>query len=315
MSHPANDPAGSSVAGASRVGGERHPERSATESKDERPPQRSATQSKDAPSLSLAEGLSLARDPVLRGLSQVGGGRHPERSATKSKDACRPQPEIRPVLARDLAHALDPAAFSRSLGIEPDPWQAGVLRWSGKRLVLNCARQTGKSTTAATLALHCALYVPRSLILLVSPSLRQSTELFRKVGVLLARLPAAPSLVEDNRLSCVFANRSRIVSLPSSEATIRGFSGAALIVEDEASRVSDDLYRAVRPMLATSGGRLILMSTPYGKRGHFWEAWSGGPESGARQGARRGVPAHQPSIPGRGARQPRRMVVSAGVRL
>ena len=96
--------------------------------------------------------------------------------------------------------------------------------------------------------------------------------------MLLARLPAAPSLVEDNRLSCVFANRSRIVSLPSSEATIRGFSGAALIVEDEASRVSDDLYRAVRPMLATSGGRLILMSTPYGKRGHFWEAWSGGPE-------------------------------------
>jgi len=69
------------------------------------------------------------------------------------------------------------------------------------------------------------------------------------------------------------------VSLPSSEATIRGFSGASLIIEDEASRVPDDLYRAVRPMLATSGGRLVLMSTPYGKRGHFWEVWNeGGPE-------------------------------------
>ena len=119
-----------------------------------------------------------------------------------------------------------------------------------------------------------------SLILLVSPSLRQSTELFRKVTGLLDRLPAAspagarrPALTEDNRLSCVLANRSRIVSLPSSEATIRGFSGAALIIEDEASRVSDDLYRAVRPMLATSGGRLILMSTPYGRRGHFWDVW------------------------------------------
>lgn len=192
-----------------------------------------------------------------------------------------------PSLAADLDLALDPAAFSKSLGITPDPWQAGVLRWRGKRLVLNCARQTGKSTTAATLALHRALYFPGSLILLVSPSLRQSTELFRKVGDLLkagdgrdgrAALPAAASLSEDNRLSCVLANRSRIVSLPSSEATIRGFSGAALIVEDEASRVSDDLYRALRPMLATSGGRLILMSTPYGKRGHFWDAWSGGPE-------------------------------------
>jgi hypothetical protein len=71
-------------------------------------------------------------------------------------------------------------------------------------------------------------------------------------------------------------NGSRIVSLPSSEATIRGFSGASLIIEDEAARVSDQLYYAIRPMLATSSGRLILMSTPFGKRGHFYEAWENG---------------------------------------
>jgi hypothetical protein len=68
----------------------------------------------------------------------------------------------------------------------------------------------------------------------------------------------------------------RVVSLPGSEATIRGFSGATLIVEDEASRVDDALYMAVRPMLAVRGGRLILMSTPFGKRGHFWREWSEG---------------------------------------
>lgn len=180
--------------------------------------------------------------------------------------------------------ALDPVEFARALGLQPDPWQARALRWSGRRLILNCARQTGKSTVAATLALHTALYRDASLILLVSPSQRQSTELYRKVGALLAThtatLPGArPALVEDTRLSCVLPNGSRIVSLPSTEATIRGFSGAALIIEDEASRVADDLYRAVRPMLATSGGRLILMSTPYGRRGHFWEVWAnGGPE-------------------------------------
>lgn len=184
-----------------------------------------------------------------------------------------PQPPVPAPLA-DLVSALDPVAFSRSLGIEPDGWQADVLRWTGRRLILNCARQTGKSTTAATLALHRAIYYPDSLILLVSPSLRQSAELFRKVTGLLNRPAERPALVEDNRLSCTLANRSRVISLPSSEATIRGFSGAALIIEDEASRVSDDLYRAVRPMLATSGGRLILMSTPYGKRGHFWDVWS-----------------------------------------
>lgn len=186
------------------------------------------------------------------------------------------------MFAPELQLALDPVEFARAVGLQPDPWQVRVLRSAARRLILNCARQTGKSTVAAALALHTALYRDASLILLVSPSQRQSTELYRKVGALLASATfgdapgSRPALVEDTRLACVFPNGSRIVSLPSTEATIRGFSGAALIIEDEASRVSDDLYRAVRPMLATSGGRLILMSTPYGRRGHFWEVWANG---------------------------------------
>jgi hypothetical protein len=111
------------------------------------------------------------------------------------------------------------------------------------------------------------------LVLLVSPSLRQSSELFRKVSDFLDKPEVRPTLIEDNKLSCTLNNKSRIVSLPSSEATIRGFSGANLIIEDEASRVPDELYRAVRPMLAVSKGRLILMSTPFGKRGHFHDEW------------------------------------------
>src|SRR5262249_25704588 len=45
---------------------------------------------------------------------------------------------------------------------------------------------------------------------------------------------------------------------------------------DEAARVPDELYRAVRPMLAVSNGRLICLSTPYGKRGFFHDAWANG---------------------------------------
>jgi len=184
------------------------------------------------------------------------------------------------MLKDDLLRALDPVSFvTESLGYEPDPWQARVLRWTGKRLILNCTRQAGKSTTAAALALHQALFVPGSLILLVSPSLRQSSELFRKITEHIAKLEERPAMDEENKLSCVLRNGSRIVSLPGSEATVRGFSAAALVIEDEASRVPDDLYRAVRPMLAVSGGRLILMSTPFGKRGHFFQEWTeGGPQ-------------------------------------
>lgn len=181
------------------------------------------------------------------------------------------------MLAVDLRHALDPACFAReALDFFPDPWQEQALRWSGKRLLLNCSRQSGKSTTAAILGLHRAVFYPGSLVLLVSPSLRQSSELFRKVTDHLNRLDLPPRKVEDNRLSATFINNSRIVSLPSREHTIRGFSGAALIIEDEAARVPDELYIAIRPMLAVSGGRLILLSTPFGKRGHFFEEFTKG---------------------------------------
>ncbi|MBT1279306.1 terminase large subunit [Thermoanaerobacter sp. CM-CNRG TB177] len=189
------------------------------------------------------------------------------------------------MLMSDLAQALDPVIFAKeALKFNPDPWQEQALRWSGKRLLLNCSRQSGKSTTAAILALHRALFYPKSLILLVSPSLRQSSELFRKVQDLFKALPSEqqPELVEDNKLSLTMKNKSRIVSLPGSEGTIRGFSGAALIIEDEAARVPDDLYFAVRPMLAVSGGRLILMSTPFGKRGHFFKEWTEGGDTWER---------------------------------
>ncbi len=176
--------------------------------------------------------------------------------------------------------ALDPVAFAvERLGFTPDDWQAAVLRDQGKRLLLNCHRQSGKSTTIAIKALHWAIYQRDSLILLVSPSFRQSGELFRKVVDFFWRLENAPALLEDNKLSLTMENKSRIVSLPGHEETIRGFSGAKLIIEDEASRVPDELYVAVRPMLAASDGDLVLMSTPFGKRGHFYEEWmNGGPE-------------------------------------
>jgi len=179
-------------------------------------------------------------------------------------------------LADDLALAMDPVKFARSVGFEPDPWQQRAMTWRGSQLLLNCSRQSGKSTIAALLAVRLAMYWPGSLILLVSASLRQSSELFKKVTWWFDRLPVKPYMPEDNKLSCVLANGSRIVSLPSSEQTIRGFSAVDLVIFDEASRVPDELYYSVRPMLAVSRGRLIAMSTPFGKRGFWYEAWANG---------------------------------------
>ncbi len=180
------------------------------------------------------------------------------------------------MLANDMILALDPVRFSQAIGIDPDPWQAEVLRYEGKRLLLNCCRQSGKSTTCATKALHTALYRPKSLILCASPSLRQSQELFRKIRDGLNALPDPPRLLEDNKLSLTLPNYSRILSLPGDQATVRGYSGVTLILEDEAAQVSDEFYTAIMPMLIVNDGQLISMSTPFGKRGHFFEEWTNG---------------------------------------
>lgn len=182
----------------------------------------------------------------------------------------------------DMIRALDPVEFSRYISIEPDPWQADVLRSEDRRLLLNCSRQSGKSTTTAIKALHTALYKPHSLILLVSPSLRQSQELFRKVKEGYFAMKERPGLLEDNKLSMTLTNNSRIVSLPGDQATVRGYSGVTMILEDEAAQVRDEFYQAILPMLIINNGALICMSTPFGKRGHFFEEWNNGEASWKR---------------------------------
>jgi hypothetical protein len=179
-------------------------------------------------------------------------------------------------LAQDLKLALDRATFARELGLEPDPWQQDLLRSASDRVLLNCCRQSGKSTISGVIALHRALYHPGSLILCLAPALRQSQELFGKVAQFYRSLERPVSPLAERKLSLELENGSRIVTLPGSEKTIRGFSGASLLIVDEASRVADELYFAVRPMLAVSGGALMMLTTPYGKRGIFYEEWTSG---------------------------------------
>ncbi|MDP9330358.1 MAG: terminase [Actinomycetota bacterium] len=175
-------------------------------------------------------------------------------------------------LAVDLAASLDPATFARRAGFEPEPWQADILRETHPRVVLNCCRQAGKSTLAAVLAVHQAVYDPGSLTLLLAPSLRQSTELFRKVLHAYKRLHRPVPSEAETTLRLELESGSRIIALPGTEATTRGFSAVGLLIVDEASRVLDETFAAARPMLDPDAGRIMLLSTPFGARGFFYEA-------------------------------------------
>ncbi len=170
----------------------------------------------------------------------------------------------------------DRVEFARTVGLEPDRWQERLLRSDAPRVLMNCARQTGKSTAAGVLALHEALIAPGALVLILAPAERQAKELFSKVAGFYHTLGHPIPADSYRKLGMQLANGSRIEALPGTEKTIRGFSGAALLLVDEAARVDDGLYYAIRPMLAVSGGRLMMLSTPAGKRGVFFEEWTNG---------------------------------------
>jgi hypothetical protein len=172
----------------------------------------------------------------------------------------------------------DAVLMARRAGIVPDAWQSDLLRSDSKQQILNCSRQSGKSTISAVLGLHTAIYTHGSLVLLLSPSLRQSQELFRKIKDIYNALesPSLPQTIEESVLRLELSNGSRIVALPGTEQTIRGFSNVALLICDEAATCEDPLFFAVKPMLAVSGGRIILLSTPRGKRGFFFNVWTEG---------------------------------------
>src|SRR5258706_5078849 len=179
-------------------------------------------------------------------------------------------------LGRDFARALDPCILARDCGIPPDTIQAELLTTTARKTLVCCCRQWGKSTITAIVALHEALYGAPAMVVVISPSQPQSTELFKKIHGFWEKLPGAPAAEQESLTRMELANGSRIISLPGSEKTVRGYSAATLVIMDEAARVPDELLASVRPMLATTSGRFVALSTPAGKRGGVYEQWERG---------------------------------------
>jgi hypothetical protein len=164
-------------------------------------------------------------------------------------------------------------------GFVPNAVQEDVLTGSTRRLLLACARQWGKSTVAAALiALRVMAAGPRGVVVCVSPTLRQTRELLLKTMENLRRAGVLEraALSGSGRMELQVMSGARVVALPADEETLRGVSAPAMVVIDEAAMVDDAVYKALRPMLSSNDGDLVLLSTPKGQRGFFWREWQEG---------------------------------------
>ena len=176
---------------------------------------------------------------------------------------------------QDLFYTYRPSQWAidyiePALGVTLDPWQKDFLDDESKRSLLLIHRQGGKSTAVAIKAIHRALFRRNQTVVLISPSQRQSSDLLRTIRRMMANLPgASDSLIVDNILTLEMANGSRIVSYPGSSWTIRGAT-ANLVIVDEAAGVPDEIFASVSPMLLTTNGQYIVISTPIEKKGAFY---------------------------------------------
>lgn len=171
---------------------------------------------------------------------------------------------------------IDPVSWSEMVsGFTLDEWQRTVLLSAAKRQILLCSRQSGKSTVTACLAALIASRGGR--VIVVAPSLRQSSNLFRMMRSLLQK--AGARLLRETATEIALAGGGWATCLPGDRPSmLRGLSlrsdGESALIIDEAAFVKDELFPVATPMLAAAdNARLILLSTPAGPSGEFYRIW------------------------------------------
>jgi hypothetical protein len=163
----------------------------------------------------------------------------------------------------------DPVLPFRLLGLTPDPWQAEFLATAHPRKALLCCRRAGKTMTSAAATFRHCLTTPEATALIFSPTEKQSKEYARYVKRFDKWAGHPVTVVRNNEREVEWANGSRLICMPDQPDSAVGFTPTKLVI-DEGSRVSDQLYLSIRPMLAL-GGALEVLSTPFGRRGWFFQ--------------------------------------------
>ena len=178
---------------------------------------------------------------------------------------------------RDLRYGLSRSSYAISCGFHPYAWQTAVLESRAKFKIIDGARQSGKSTIVSVIPAHKAKYKAKSLSLVIAPTRAQANEDMLKIKELMSKDPDYPALVKNSAFEVTLSNKSRIVVVTATDKAARGYSAPDIILVDEASRVPDTVYSsAVLPMQTASPEdfELILISTPYGKQGFFYDCWA-----------------------------------------
>ena len=172
---------------------------------------------------------------------------------------------------------------SKPINFKWDKWQQSVLDTDGN-ITIRSGRQVGKSEVIGAKGSDFAIKNPKTTTLIIAASQRQSSLIFEKVKANVDKECEETKhnlYLEPPTLTKIYLkNGSRIYSLPAGRTGyfIRGFT-IDLLIADEAAYIPEVVWNAVIPMIAVSRkargmGFIILLSTPFGKGGYFYDSFT-----------------------------------------
>ena len=184
--------------------------------------------------------------------------------------------------ATSLAYQLDWVLFVRDvLGIELDEWQAALLRHPDRSSILATSRQVGKSTAATILAAVMMLMRPGAQVLVASTGQSHASHLLRLIREYLLQFKARDfvTIRTDSAHRIALDNGSGLLVIAANPASARGYSPSLLLVDEaafiaEAPGGNGHLIDSLLPSISASGGAAVLMSTPNGCSGRFYDIWT-----------------------------------------
>lgn len=142
------------------------------------------------------------------------------------------------------------------------------------------SRQLGLSTSVSAYCLWLALFHRDKNILLVANKLETSKGMVQKIRVAWQSLPGwmlemlkLTTLDAESVKYIKFKNGSSIKALPNTNDAGRG-EAASLVVVDEAAIIENltEMWKSLYSTVST-GGSMVVFSTPFGKGGQFHKIW------------------------------------------
>ncbi len=152
-------------------------------------------------------------------------------------------------------------------------YQDAILADQADRIIILKSRQIGISQTVAFVAAHEAVH--GGTVVWISRNGEQASLSLDYVYTALSRCDH-PAYTAENAQSLEMANGGRVITQPATRSAGRGIPATLVIVDEQAwQQYARLIFTAVVPMLAETGGRLIVLSTPQGQGNLFHELWEG----------------------------------------